>query len=304
MDGPKAFGALTIYSREVDPFSEDEIRLLTELSDDLASGIVTIRSAAARAKAEQELGITAEELSRSNKDLEMFAYAASHDLQEPLRAVAGFMGILKKQYENKLDAEGLEYIEYAVDGAERMQRLIHDLLTYSRVGTRGAAFKPSSAREALDAALYNLRLSIEECGAVVTCDPLPVITADRTQMTQVFQNLIGNALKFRGERTPAIAVSSRHENGSWIFSIEDNGIGIEPQYFDRIFIIFQRLHSREQYDGTGIGLSVVKKIIERHAGRIWVESTYGKGSTFYFSIPNRGAMNEYPEFATDSNTAG
>jgi PAS domain S-box-containing protein len=304
MEGTKAFGALTIYSREVDPFSDDEVRLLTELADDLASGIVTIRSAAARARAEQALGVTAEELSRSNKDLEMFAYAASHDLQEPLRAVAGFMGIIKKQYENKLDSEGREYIEYAVEGAERMQRLIHDLLTYSRVGTRGTAFRPSSAREALDAALYNLRLSIEESGAVVTCDSLPVIAADRTQMTQVFQNLIGNALKFRSERTPAIAVSAMRENDSWVFRIEDNGIGIEPQYFDRIFIIFQRLHSREQYDGTGIGLAVVKKIIERHSGRIWVESTCGKGSTFYFTIPDRGAMYEYSEFPTDSNIAG
>ncbi len=304
MADSRAFGALTIYSRDVDPFSDDEVGLLTELAADLASGIMTLRSAAARSRAEDALGRTAEELSRSNKDLEMFAYAASHDLQEPLRAVAGFMGILKDKYNDRLDSDARDYIGYAVEGAERMQRLIHDLLTYSRVGTRGGRKRPSPAAEALDAALYNLRLAIQESGAVVTRGSLPVITADGAQLIQVFQNLIGNAIKFRGDRRPEIDVGARHENGGWVFAVADNGIGIEEQYFDRIFVIFQRLHSREQYDGTGIGLAVVKKIIERHDGAIWVESTFGKGSTFYFSIPDRGELNDDTACTTDSDSFG
>ncbi len=241
-----------------------------------------------RKKAEDAVRKSAEDLSRSNKDLEQFAYVASHDLQEPLRAVAGFMGLLKKQYYAKLSAEANEYIDYAVEGAERMQTLIQDLLAYSRVGTKGAAPAPMSMKQAIDAALFNLRAATAESSVSVVCGDLPVVNADLPQMTQLMQNLIGNAIKFHGQARPEITIAARLQDGKWVFSVRDNGIGIEAKYFDRIFMIFQRLHTRSEYEGTGIGLALCKKIVERHGGSMWVESKPSDGSTFYFTIPDGG----------------
>jgi len=241
-----------------------------------------------RKQAQDALNLTTAELERSNKDLEQFAYIASHDLQEPLRAVAGFMGILKKKYQDKLDDDARKYIDYAVEGAERMQALINGLLAYSRVGTRGGDLKPMSMQTAFYAAINNLQVAIGESKAVITHDELPDITGDAAQMTQLQQNLIANAIKFCGKGLPEIHLMARHEDQHWVFGVRDNGIGIETEYFERIFLIFQRLHTRNQYPGTGIGLALCKKIVERHAGRIWVESAPGCGSTFYFTIPDKG----------------
>jgi PAS domain S-box-containing protein len=241
-------------------------------------------------QAEEGLRLAAQDLSRSNKDLEQFAYVASHDLQEPLRAVGGFMGLLKNQYYDKLDDQAREYIDFAVDGAERMQGLIEGLLAFSRVGTRGGEFAPVNLNDALERALANLRTLVDESHAVVSSDTLPVVTADLVQMTQILQNLVANAVKFHGPRSPEIHVGAQRNKNAWEIYVRDNGIGIDPQYFDRIFLIFQRLHTRTQYKGTGIGLAVCKKIVERHGGRIWVESVPGNGSTFYFTIPDKGGV--------------
>jgi PAS domain S-box-containing protein len=226
-----------------------------------------------------------EELRRSNAELERFAYVASHDLQEPLRMVGNYVQLLGKRYKGRLDSDADEFIGFALDGALRMQRLIEDLLAYSRVGTRGTELAPTDAAAALERALTNLTLAIAEAGAVVTHDPLPVVAGDPGQLEHVFLNLIGNALKFRGDQPPQVHVTSTQVDGEWRFSVRDNGIGIDPQYFDRIFVIFQRLHAREEYPGTGIGLAITKRIIERHGGRIWVESQPGQGATFSFTLP-------------------
>ena len=225
------------------------------------------------------------ELNRSNKELEQFAYVASHDLQEPLRMVASFTQLLQKRYQDKLDDDANDFINYAVEGATRIQNLISDLLIFSRVGTRGKPFKNTDMNSVLETVLNMIRQIMNESRTEVTYDPLPVVLADESQMIQLVQNLISNAIKFRGEETPRIHISGEVKADKWIFSVSDNGIGMESKYFDRIFVIFQRLHKKDKYGGTGIGLSVCKKIIQRHSGKIWVESEPGKGSTFYFSIP-------------------
>ena len=239
-----------------------------------------------RKQADECLRQTAEELRRSNGDLEQFAYVASHDLQEPLRMVTGFLQLLQRQYSGKLDANADKYIDFAVDGAKRMQTLINDLLAYSRVGTRGQQATTTAADAALRQALVNLRASIEETAAEITSGKLPVVRADEGQLVQLFQNLIGNAVKFRGPSPPQVRVEARRQDGGWLFTVADNGIGIDPEFRQRIFVIFQRLHARGQYAGTGIGLAICKRIMDRHGGRIWVESQPGHGSIFHFTLPD------------------
>ena len=262
-----------------------------------AEGILVtaaIRDITERKKSEEHLVKTVGELKRSNDELQQFAYVASHDLQEPLRMVASYTQLLAKRYKGRLDSDADEFIAYAVDGCNRMQGLIQDLLAYSRAGTNGKALREISGENALKEALTNLRVTIEESGAVVTHDSLPAITTDDTQLAQVFQNLVGNAIKYHSAEVPHVHVSAAKNGGNeWIFSVRDNGMGIDPQYFERIFIIFQRLHGREEFEGTGIGLAICKKIVERLGGRIWVESQPEKGSTFYFALPERdGEMME------------
>jgi signal transduction histidine kinase len=235
-----------------------------------------------------------QELARSNAELEQFAYVASHDLQEPLRMVASYLKLLKRHYQGCLDAEADEFITYAVDGAIRMEALVNDLLKYSRVDIQGNPFAPTDCTEVLKVALINLQLIIEDTGARVFYADLPTVMADEIQLIQLFQNLIGNAIKFRGDDPPEIHVAVEYndrkvynETDQWLFSVRDNGIGLDPQQAERIFTIFQRLHTKQEYEGTGIGLAVCKKIVERHGGRIWVESKIGKGSIFFFTIPDR-----------------
>ena len=213
--------------------------------------------------------------------------APSGQWRSPLRAVAGMVQLLQKRYHGQLDERADEYISLAMDGSNRMQRLITDLLEYSRVDRRGNPIQLTDANEALKSALRNLQEAIQQGGATITNDTLPKVEADATQLTQLFQNLVGNAIKFRSERPPKIHIAVEDLPDAWHFSVHDNGIGIEPQYFERIFLVFQRLHTRREYSGTGIGLSICKKIVERHGGRIWVESEFGQGTTFHFTIPHR-----------------
>jgi light-regulated signal transduction histidine kinase (bacteriophytochrome) len=238
-----------------------------------------------RRRAEQQLAQYSQELARSNAELEQFAYVASHDLQEPLRMVASFTQLLSKRYRGRLDQDADEFIGYAVDGATRMQRLINDLLAYSRVGTRGKAFRPEDANDIFRQARDNLAKAVEDSGALIFTDHLPYVRGDETQLIQLFQNLMANAIKFHGSEPPQIQVSAGKNGREWVFAVKDNGIGIAPEHQERIFSIFQRLHQRSEYPGTGIGLAISKKIVERHGGRIWVESEVGAGSRFYFTIP-------------------
>ncbi len=241
-----------------------------------------------RKLAEEALKRTASELDRSNKELEQFAYVASHDMQEPLRTIMGYLQLLSNRYRGRLDEKADKYIMYAVEGAERMSTLIRDLLSYSRIDTRGSELQPTDSEESLEFALRNLRSAIEQSGATVTHDPLPIVSADKTQLTQLFQNLIGNAIKYRSpDRAVKIHISARSENGLWLFDVQDNGIGFEQQYENKMFLIFQRLHSRDKYPGTGIGLAICKRIIDRHGGHIWAVGEPGKGAKFSFTIPAR-----------------
>ena len=246
-----------------------------------------IRDVSKRKGAEDQLMKTMAELKRSNDELQQFAYVASHDLQEPLRMVASYTQLLAKRYKGRLDADADEFIAFAVDGSNRMQGLIRDLLAYSSAGTDGKALHEVSSESALDEAIASLQGAIQESGAVVTHDPLPVVTTDDTQLTQVFQNLVGNAIKYHRAEIPRVHVAATNNGAKeWIFSVRDNGMGIDAKHFERIFVIFQRLHRREEFAGTGIGLAICKKVLERLGGRIWVESQPGKGSTFYFALPH------------------
>lgn len=226
-----------------------------------------------------------EELRRSNEELERFAYVASHDLQEPLRTVASYLQLLERRYRPHLDATACEFIDFAVGGARRMEQLIQDLLAFSRVATHGEAPSATDAGTALTDTLHGLRAAIVQANATVTHDEMPAVLADASQLRQVLSNLIGNALKFRGSDPPHIHIGVARHGQMWQFSVADNGIGIDAAYFERIFVIFQRLHTREAYPGTGVGLAICRKIIDRHGGRIWLSSTPGHGTTFYFTLP-------------------
>jgi signal transduction histidine kinase len=256
-----------------------------------------------RKEAEAMLARKIGELARSNHELEEFAYVASHDLQEPLRMVASFCELLSQRYRGKLDEKADKYIDYAVDGAQRMQRLITDLLQYSRVGTQARALQPTDASAVLGSVMVGLQNVIEASLAVIVSGPLPAVQADEMQLGQVFQNLIGNALKFRGEQVPRIRVSAEVVDKMVHFSVSDNGIGIEKDSSGRIFQMFQRLHTREKYEGSGIGLAIAKKIVEQHGGKIWFESVPGQGTTFYFTL-QAAAMGLEAEKALASAASG
>ena len=247
--------------------------------------LFAIQDLTARKMAADVLARNADALRRSNEELQQFAHIASHDLQEPLRMVSSYLQLLRKRYKGKLDKDADDFIDYATDGTHRMKRLIEDLLKYSRAGRPVTSATPMHSEDALREALGNLKAALEESHAQVTWDALPRVSAEKVQLAQLFQNLVGNAIKYRGGRTPEIHVSATSSETGWVFSVADNGIGIEAQYFDRIFAIFQRLHGRQEYEGTGIGLAICKRIVQQHGGRIWVESEFGKGTTFYFELP-------------------
>jgi light-regulated signal transduction histidine kinase (bacteriophytochrome) len=294
--------ALTVYLGYTAGLQARELQSLnTELEERVAQRTADLRGA------NRALRIQTQELARSNDDLQQFAYVASHDLQEPLRMVSSYVQLIQRRYEDKLDEEGNEFMNFAVDGAERMRSLIKDLLAYARLDTGGKEHEPISGDTALRAALKNLELVIEESGAELETAPLPTVLGNQGQLTRLFQNLIGNAIKFKGDRNPLIRISADlvSEQGKqddelpelirlsqkdaagasiWHFTVTDNGIGIDPNFKERIFVIFQRLHGQGQYPGTGIGLAICKKIVQRHGGRIWVESDPGKGSTFHFTL--------------------
>ena len=319
----EVIGAFTLNSRTPDTYSEQDFPLLRQIAGRLAIALRNARILDDLEDKNRALVENSDELARSNAELEQFAYVASHDLQEPLRMVTSYMQLLEQRYKEKLDSDAKEFIAFAVDGAARMRTLISDLLVYSRVGTRAKEPQPVDSRAALEEALINLKVAIEESGAEVTHDGLPTVLADDTQLVQLFQNLVGNAVKFRAEEPPRVHLSARkrsgfrdsrfesegaeekrpekgpaakipifrsseQNDGEWVFSVRDNGIGIDPQQSDRIFQVFQRLHGRDEHPGTGIGLAICRKIVERHEGRIWVDSKPGKGSTFYFTMPLTG----------------
>jgi light-regulated signal transduction histidine kinase (bacteriophytochrome) len=240
-----------------------------------------------RKRSEQALARYARDLRRSNEQLEQFAYVASHDLQEPLRMITSYLQLLEARYTEHLDDDAREFIGYAVDGASRMKSLINDLLMYSRVGRGEREFATVSMDAALADARRNLQMMIEENNAEITHDPLPEVYGDAVPLSQLLQNLISNAIKFRSEAPPAIHIGVTQHSDEWMFSVRDNGIGMEPQYLERIFIIFQRLHNKQKYSGTGIGLAISKKVVEHHGGRIWAESAPGQGTTFFFTLPRK-----------------
>jgi light-regulated signal transduction histidine kinase (bacteriophytochrome) len=238
-----------------------------------------------RAHAEEELARKVEELARSNRELEQFAYVASHDLQEPLRMVAAYTQLLGERYRGRLDETADTYIGYATEGALRMQTLIQDLLAFSRLGRDEPVVRKADCNAVVKDVLLNLQSSIRESGAAVACEALPVVPAGRSQLTQVFQNLIGNAIKFRKQEPPMISVRAEPAGKCWVFSVTDSGIGVAPENAESIFAVFQRLHTRAEYPGNGIGLAICKKIVEQPGGRIWVESQKGQASTFKFTLP-------------------
>ena len=247
--------------------------------------VAAVRDITWRKWAEDELKSRLENLQRSNAELEQYAYVSSHDLQEPLRMVSAFTQLLADRYGDKLDGDAKEFIGYAVDGAKRMQRLINDLLEFSRVRPRGEDFRPVALGDVVERVRADLEGAVAEAGAVITADGLPTVRGDAAQLGRLFQNLIGNALKFRGDEPPRIHIGAARGQGDWVVSVRDNGIGIAPEHRERVFVIFQRLHSQSKFPGTGIGLAIAKRIVERHGGKIWVEPASPRGSTFCFTVP-------------------
>jgi signal transduction histidine kinase len=281
----RILGILQLGSRTPKKLEPGELRFLASVGNLIGIAAQKNQMFENIVEAKGKLEETVKDLERSNAELQRFAYVASHDLQEPLRMITGYTNLLSKRYKGRLDANADEFIGFAVDGANRMRVLINDLLTYSRVGSQGKKPVPTDCELVLRQTLAGLELAIEESAAKVTHDPLPTINGDDVQLGQLFQNLIGNALKYRNGGAPAVHIGCRRRDNDWLFSICDNGIGIDPRFAEKIFVIFQRLHTREQYPGTGIGLAVCKRIVERHGGKIWVESELGKGSSFYFTLP-------------------
>lgn len=278
----KIIGILALSLPDPAEYAVPSVR---NLARHLSAALELADEYAERRRVEKTLARRTEELARANAELQQFAYVASHDLQEPLRMISSYMQLLERRYKDKLDADAHDFIAFAVDGANRLQQLINDLLTYSRVETRGKPPALTDCEEVLAQTLTHLQVAIQEANATISHDPLPQVMGDATQLVQLFQNLIGNAIKFRSEAPPRIHVGVERGENEWVFSVSDNGIGIKPQYTERIFGIFQRLHTRAEYPGSGIGLALCRKIVERHGGRIWVESKPGEGSTFYFTIP-------------------
>ena len=258
---------------------------VTDIAGNIIGRMAFFVDVSERNEIKKKLKRTVAELKRSNTDLQQFAYVASHDLQEPLRMVASYTQLLEKRYKDKLDTDAKEFIHFAVDGALRMQKLINDLLSYSLVSTRQKPVKPTDCNSVLGQVIANLSLTIEQNNDIITNDDLPTVMADESQMQELFKNLVGNAIKFRSEHAPRVHVSAKQNGNKWLFSVQDNGLGIDPQFKDKIFLIFQRLHSKEEYPGTGIGLAICKRIVEHHGGKIWFDSDVGKGSTFYFTLP-------------------
>ena len=271
-------GCLNLHSLKDAAYSERH-RLLAERI------AVYIAGAIANAQLHAQVTMQAEELSRSNRELEQFAYVASHDLQEPLRMVSSYVALLGRRYDGQLDERADKYIHFAVDGANRMQLLIHDLLAYSRVGTRGGELTPTDTDAVLREILSNLEVAIDESNAQVVFSDLPSVMGDPSQLRQLFQNIIGNALKFRSESRPRVELGALRDGDQWTFSIRDNGVGFDQRYAERIFGVFKRLHRNAEIPGTGIGLAICQRIIDRHGGRIWAESKLGEGSCFYFTLP-------------------
>ncbi|MFX0148670.1 MAG: ATP-binding protein [Candidatus Hodarchaeota archaeon] len=277
---------ITIHSIALENFFNPDLvnNLLRGFSLILVSIVVAYLSEKIFKK-EIELNDIINDLKRSNEDLQQFAYVASHDLQEPLRAITSFSQLLEDKFGDKLDQDGKDFISFITDGAKKMNTLIKDLLTYSRITTHAKPPKLIDLEIILKEAIFNLHESIKESSAIITYDKMPTLEVDKTQFLQLFQNLISNSIKFRREEPPRIHISAKLSNKDWIFSVKDNGIGIEAKYFDRIYNIFYRLHTKEEYPGTGIGLPICKKIVNRYGGKIWVNSEIGKGSTFFFNIP-------------------
>jgi len=294
--GQDVVGVLDIQSPEADAFDENDVLAMETLAAQIAVAIENARlygeiqrELSERERAEEALAEKAEALIKSNKELQHFAYIVSHDLQEPLRMVRSYVQLLERRYAGELDEDADDFIHYAVDGATRMQQMIDDLLRYSRVSTHGEPFATTDCDDIIRDVLDNLQIAIEESGAEITTESLPTVIGDPAQLTRLLQNLVSNGIKFsQNGSPPRIHVSAEEESDAWRFAVADNGIGIPPQESERIFRIFQRLHTRDEYPGTGIGLAVCKQIVQRHGGRIWVDSSPGEGSTFYFTIPKSG----------------
>jgi signal transduction histidine kinase/DNA-binding response OmpR family regulator len=295
----RIYGWLFLANRTGEtPFSAEDERILTALAAQVAVAYESRQHYEAiqrhAAELERRVEERTAELHRSNAELEQFAYVASHDLQEPLRMVSSYVQLLQRRYQGQLDSKADMYIEYAVDGAARMQTLIQDLLAYSRVGRANEAFAPADCGRVLNQVLASLAAAIADTRASVTAGPLPTVLANAGQLAQLLQNLIGNAIKFHGVIAPHVHISATRRGAEWVFAVRDNGIGIDPQNINRIFEIFQRLHTRQEYEGTGIGLAICKRIVEHHGGQIWVESRPAAGATFYFTLPEVEGVHDEP----------